>query len=70
MKDVEVLKDPVLKAKLQNIMANPSGDAIAELTEQDMNTLAAAGWYSDFSNYLGNKGKYCTVTKECMPSCN
>lgn len=22
------------------------------------------------SNRLGNEGKYCTLTKECMPSCN
>ncbi|MDA1764037.1 lichenicidin alpha family lanthipeptide, partial [Bacillus cereus] len=22
------------------------------------------------SSWLGNKGGYCTLTKECMPSCN
>lgn len=22
------------------------------------------------SNWLGNDGRYCTLTKECMPSCN
>lgn len=70
MSKVEVLKDPVLKVKLQNYMANPSGDALKELTEQDINTLVGAGWYNDFSNWLGNKGAHCTVTKECMPSCN
>ncbi|GKX68941.1 plantaricin C family lantibiotic [Inconstantimicrobium mannanitabidum] len=69
MSEIEVLKDPVLKAKVQNLIDNPSGDALAELTEQDMNTLAAAGWYDDLSNWLGNKGKFCTLSKECHVGC-
>ena len=23
-----------------------------------------------FSHQLGNNGRWCTITKECMPSCN
>lgn len=65
MSQVEILKDPVLKEKVQNYITNPSGEALKELTEQDMNALAGAGWYNDLSNWLGNKGKYCTVTVEC-----
>lgn len=29
--------------------------------------LMPPGW---FSKVLGNNGNLCTVTKECMPSCN
>ena len=67
----DLIKDPVLKAKIKNIQANPSGDAIAELTEQDLNALAGAGvTAAGLSSYLGNKGKYCTITKECQNNCN
>lgn len=69
----DLLKDPVLRKKIANIAENPSGDAIAELDEQDLNTLA--GGISEYeiilvSMLLGNKGKYCTLTKECQPCCN
>lgn len=67
MGEVEVLKDPVLKVKAQQPVNNPSGDAADELEEQDMNTVTGAG--GGFSAFLGNKGKYCTITKECMPIC-
>ena len=65
-----LLKDPVLRSKIENIIENPSGDAIAELDEQDLNTLAGAGILAAVSNYLGNKGRFCTLTKECQSSCN
>ncbi|PRR83239.1 plantaricin C family lantibiotic [Clostridium vincentii] len=65
-----LLKDPVLRAKIKNIAENPSGDAIAELNEQDLNSLAGAGIYSAISAYLGNKGAFCTITKECQANCN
>lgn len=66
----DLLKDPVLRAKIENIIENPSGDAIAELDEQDLNTLAGAGILAAVSNYLGNKGRFCTLTKECQSNCN
>ena len=65
------IKDPVLKEKLNKIEADPSGNAVEELTEQDLNTLAGAGIAAaGLSSFLGNKGKYCTLTKECQPMCN
>lgn len=67
MSDIEDLKDPILKSKAKNYIDNPSGDTLKELTDQDMNVLAAAG--GGLSNWLGNKGKYCTITKECMLIC-
>ena len=66
----DLIKDPVLREKAKNLAENPSGDALRELSEQDLTALAGAGWWSDFSAYLGNKGAHCTVTVECMPNCN
>ena len=67
----DLIKDPVLKAKLEKIEADPSGNAIAELTEQDLNALAGAGvTAAGLSAFLGNKGRFCTLTKECQPMCN
>lgn len=64
------IKDPVLRAKVHSIMENPSGNAAAELTAQDMDALAGAGWIADLSASLGNKGSFCTITKECQACCN
>ncbi|PRR83233.1 plantaricin C family lantibiotic [Clostridium vincentii] len=61
----KLIKDPVLREKIKNIEEDPSGDAIAELTEQDLNSLAGTGYLSYLSVYLGNKGAYCTLTLEC-----
>lgn len=60
----------MLREKVSTIMENPSGNVAVELSEQDMEQLAGAGWYADLSASLGNKGKYCTVTKECQSCCN
>jgi len=53
------------------IAANPAGDLFAELEEQDILAGVNGGcdWYN-LSCRLGNKGAYCTLTIECMPSCN
>lgn len=64
----DLIKGPVLREKVKNIAENPSGDAIKELTEQDINTLVGAGAWSDFSAFLGNKGAYCTLTICHSPS--
>lgn len=70
-KDIETLKDPVLRAKIEGVMDNPSGDTVGELTEQDINTLAGAGIINDtLSKALGNQGRVCTLTKECQANCN
>lgn len=70
MSDLSKIKDPVLRGKVETIMSNPSGEVSVELTEQDMESLAGAGWLSNLSANLGNKGKYCTITKECQACCN
>lgn len=70
MRDLSEIKDPVLREKVSTLMKNPSGSVAVELTEQDMETLAGAGWYADLSASLGNKGKFCTLTKECQACCN
>lgn len=70
MRDLAEIKDPVLREKVNTLMTNPSGNVSVELTEQDMEALAGAGWYADMSASLGNKGSYCTLTKECQACCN
>lgn len=70
MKNVSEIKDPVLREKVNSIVSNPSGNVTVELTEQDMEALAGAGWIPDISAALGNKGKFCTLTKECQACCN
>lgn len=68
-KDLSMIKDPVLRAKVGAIMNDESGSVAIELTEQDMEALAGAGWLN-ISARLGNKGRFCTITKECMACCN
>lgn len=52
-------------------LVNPAGDLFSELEEQDILAGINGGcaWYNLSCN-LGNKGAYCTLTVECMPSCN
>ncbi len=70
MGELSQIKDPVLRKKLDILMNDPNGSVSVELTEQDMEALAGAGWYADASAALGNKGSYCTLTKECQACCN
>jgi len=51
--------------------SNPAGDLFSELEDQDIIAGINGGckWYNLSCN-LGNKGAYCTLTIECMPSCN
>lgn len=73
MNYIDEIKDPVLRAKVSAIMENPSGSVAVELTEQDMEALSGAGvkeWWAGVSASLGNKGSFCTLTKECQACCN
>ena len=43
---------------------------IDELSEQDMAGVTAAGAIGfGLSRWLGNKGRFCTLTKECQQIC-
>lgn len=71
------MKNPVLCYKLGQSSGNPAGNVLEEVAQQEMNavggSLVAQGirsWWNDFSDRLGNKGRFCTLTVECMPSCN
>ncbi len=61
------MKNPVLRNKLNQVDSNPAGNIMEEISQQEMIEVAAGG---SLSSFLGNKGKYCTLTVECMPSCN
>ena len=69
MANVKDIKDPVLRQKME-ILTDPKASVSIELTEQEMEALAGAGWYADLSASLGNRGSYCTITKECQACCN
>lgn len=69
MENLSNIKDPVLRAKVELIMNDPSGNVSVELSEQDMEALAGAG-KKNISAALGNKGHFCTITKECQACCN
>ncbi|WP_339319382.1 plantaricin C family lantibiotic [Paenibacillus sp. FSL R10-2734] len=80
MKYSTLLRNPVLQNKIASNMYNPAGSVLEEIGEQEMSlqaggTISVASIGCDIvyfvaSKYLGNHGYVCTLTKECMPSCN
>jgi len=66
----DLLKNPVLQNKLDAEVSSPSGNVMEEIIDQDASGGREAASDFDLSSYLGNKGAYCTLTVECMPSCN
>ncbi|WP_282035079.1 plantaricin C family lantibiotic [Metabacillus indicus] len=50
--------------------ANPAGDILAELNEQDLAAIAGGCDWWNVSCNLGNQGGFCTLTKECQKNCN
>jgi hypothetical protein len=67
MAKTALMKNPVLQNKLGQVVSYPSGNVLEEVAQQDMN---AVGGLFGLSEFLGNKGRFCTLTVECMPSCN
>jgi len=67
MENVMMLKNPILRNSLNTELDNPAGNILQEIEEIDMHDVSGGTFISCF---LGNKGKYCTLTVECMPSCN
>ena len=59
-------------------MDNPCGNVLEEISEQDMDlqvggtlptvTVSLCGFV--VSKPFGNKGRFCTLTKECQACCN
>lgn len=62
------MKDPVYKHKFNLGTDNSAGNVLEEVAQQDMHTLTG-GAACGLSEWLGNKGRFCTLTVECMPSC-
>lgn len=42
---------------------------LEELNELELLKEYGSAWWN-ISYNLGNNGKFCTLTKECMPTCN
>ena len=78
MNKSKLLKNPILRNREDYKIVNPVGDTLEEIAEQDMSvqvggtlptlTVSLCGIIA--SKPLGNNGKLCTITKECMASCN
>ncbi|MBD1372086.1 plantaricin C family lantibiotic [Hazenella sp. IB182357] len=72
-KVVQSWKDPVYRAKSEELAPNhPAGEGLKELSDEKLANTSGAGDVdpNTLSGWLGNDGKVCTLTKECMPSCN
>lgn len=67
MKQIKMLQNPVLRFMDSGKINNPAGNVAEEISLQELGDQAG-GWFD--SPALGNQGKYCTVTKECMFICN
>ncbi len=69
MSNIEAWKNPVARLNSEVSMLSPVGDLMEELSDDEMQMLAGAcAWYN-ISCHLGNQGKICTVTVECIRSC-
>lgn len=55
--------------KEMNTQAVEEKELFEEIKEQDLTTEAGGAWWNVSKN-LGNKGKICTLTKECQANCN
>ena len=65
---VNMWRNPVLRSQNETVAGiHPSG----QVNEKDLMALFGAGDVKEegLSSWLGNNGKYCTLTVECMPTC-
>ncbi|MBK1813751.1 plantaricin C family lantibiotic [Clostridium sp. YIM B02505] len=67
MRNIEMLKNPVLSNKYSVSENNPAGDLLVEIREQDFTDSVTGGYDSEG---LGNQGKKCSLTRECQRLCN
>lgn len=67
-------RDPIVQHKELNTLKSNTNDILEEIIEIEENIQAGltVGLTTKLqvSYHLGNNGKFCTFTKECMPSCN
>ncbi|WP_083413135.1 lichenicidin alpha family lanthipeptide [Bacillus massilinigeriensis] len=54
------------KEQKELMVAEMEKDYLVELEQFESVNVAGGG----LSSLLGNDGKFCTLTVECMPSCN
>ncbi|MDO5098789.1 MAG: lichenicidin alpha family lanthipeptide [Corynebacterium sp.] len=52
--------------------SNVSDNQILDELDQELDLQMTESYEADMwlSRLLGNRGGFCTITKECMPSCN
>ncbi|MDQ0861133.1 plantaricin C family lantibiotic [Bacillus sp. V2I10] len=62
-------KDPM--SRNHTNLNHPAGDVLVELEDQDLLAGVNGGcaWWN-VSCHLGNDGRACSLTVECMPTCN
>jgi mersacidin/lichenicidin family type 2 lantibiotic len=66
-----IWKDPLSRLSLDVDYKHPAGDVLTELEDQDLLAGVNGGcaWWN-VSCHLGNDGRACSLTVECMPTCN
>lgn len=67
MSRLKMLTNPVLRGKDNVGFNNPAGNVMKEVLDQEVKDNVAGGYDSDG---LGNQGKHCSVTVECITLCN
>ncbi|GLI86537.1 hypothetical protein ANABIO32_43520 [Rossellomorea marisflavi] len=73
---VKSWKDPLARG---GEVSHPSGDVFRELKEEEMYKLSGGTYETQdltlpidvclISRVVGNKGWFCTITKECQANC-
>lgn len=69
---LRIWKDPVYRELTNQKANNPAGDSLQELDSSQFLNLAGAGEATTYgwSKDIGNQGKICTWTVECVKFCN
>ena len=66
-----IWKDPIYREVTKQSTNNPAGDSLQELdNSQLLNLAGGAATQYGYSKDIGNEGKICTWSKECVNFCN
>jgi len=68
---MKFFRDPVMQNKVLNTVNSNTNNILDEISEIEENIQGGCSTNTfTLSDYLGNKGGWCTLTKECQPNCN
>ncbi|WP_280771571.1 plantaricin C family lantibiotic [Salipaludibacillus daqingensis] len=70
MEVIKYWKNPENRAVENVQVANPAGDVMDELSDQESDMVVGGCRWYNISCRLGNDGRFCTLTVECQRNCN